>query len=167
MASIFAFLESFWCCFAGIKRSFKSTLKRIEVQVIFQVTPNFARFCAVCSNYLSNPQNPFATLILLMGGDSTHPKTTPPTFKTQPMHVFAPRTKSTKKRDQTGSFWTQFCQTGFFLPPFGRPPSFPCCKELFPSLAHFSSCLGMKKTKRRSKQWEKDWCHLVCLIVIG
>ena len=121
MANIFAFLESFWCCFAGMKRSFKSTLKRIEVQVIFQVTPNFARFCAVCSNYLINPQNPFATLILLMGG-ILHILKLPPTFKNQPMHVFAPRTKSTKKPDQTGSFWTRFCQTGFSFPLLAGHP---------------------------------------------
>ena len=49
------------------------------------------------------------------------------------MHVFAPRTKSTKKPDQTGSFEPGFCQTGFSS-PYGRPPIIQGCKIALPKL---------------------------------
>ena len=147
-----------------MKRSFKSTLKRIEVQVIFQVTPNFARFCAVCSNYLINPQNPFVTLILLMGG-ILHILNYPPTFKTQPMHVFAPRTKSTKNRTKPILLNPVFVKPVFLLPMAGHPSS-PCCKRVFSSFAHSSSCLGMKKVLKRTTNGMKTSVAM-CLLVIG
>ena len=82
------------------------------------------------------------------------------------MHVFAPRTKSTKKPDQTGSFEPGFCQTGFSS-PYGRPPIIEGCKIALPKLGTLFKLPWNEENQEKKQAMREGWVSLVCFTLIG
>ena len=72
------------------------------------------------------------------------------------MHVFAPRTKSTKKPDQTGSFEPGFCQTGFSS-PYGRPPIIQGCKIALPKLGTLFKLPWNEENQEKKQAMREGW----------
>ena len=133
--------------------------KRIEDQGHFPSDSILPRFCAVCSNHLFTPQNPFVIVILLRG-DSRHPKVTPRPLKSK-SQPFLLAKQVAQKTGQNRFFQNPVFENRFSPPPMAGHPIQESCKVVFPSLAHPSRPPRSDKSLEQNNQWEKDWCHHV------
>ena len=153
--------------FCRYKKEFQVTLsKGLKIKSFSkwpQFLPGFARFAVtiyLTHKTMSKPWSYWG------GGDSIHPKTTPPPLKTSLCTFLHQEQKAQKNRTKPVLFEPGFVKP-VFPSPFWPATLFPMLQRTLPKLGTLFKLPWNEENQEKKQAMREGWVSLVCFTLIG